>query len=97
MLVSDSEIFRILSTFIPLFQVFEDGSTYRGRLKSLCRTTVKACYKDILQPDIMEDLNSDQATRIVRDNVSKILNDSSFLLAAEPDENVSFENYFHAD
>jgi hypothetical protein len=37
----------------------------------------------------MEDHNSDQAAMVVRDNVTKSLNDSSFLLAAELDENVS--------
>jgi hypothetical protein len=78
-----------LSTFPRLFQVFEDGSSYRGRLKLLSRTIVKACYKDIIQPNIMEDHNSDQAAMVVRDNVTKSLNDSSFLLAAELDENVS--------
>ena len=44
----------------------------------------------------MEDHNSDQAAMIVRDNVAKILKDSSFLLAAVPNENVSFENHSHA-
>lgn len=95
MLVSDSAISCTLSTFIILFvfQVFEDGSTYRGRLKLLGRTVVKACYEDLLQPEIMECHNSDQAEMVVRDNVTKALGDSSFLLAAELDENVSFENY----
>ena len=96
MLVSDSVL--TLLAFLPLVsQVFEDGSTYRGRLKLLSRTVVKACYEDILRPDIMEGHNSDQAAIIVRDNVTKILEDSSFLLATEPDENVSFENYSHAN
>lgn len=43
----------------------------------------------------MEGHNSDQATIIVRDNVTKALEDSSFLLATELDVNVS-ENYSHA-
>lgn len=96
-LVSDSAISHMLLTFILLvFQVFEDGSTYRGRLKLLSRTVVKACYEDVLQPNIMDGHNSDQAATIVRDNVTKILDDSTFLLAAEPDENVSFENHYSA-
>lgn len=40
----------------------------------------------------MDGHNSDQAMMVVRDNVTKTLDDSSFLLAAEPDENVSDEN-----
>ena len=75
-----------------VFQVFEDGATHRGRLKTLGRTIVKAFYEDILQPNIMDGHNSDQAMMVVRDNVTKTLDDSSFLLAAEPDENVSDEN-----
>jgi hypothetical protein len=90
-LVSDNAISCILLTFPLLFQVFEDGATYRGRLKLIGRTVVKAYYQDILQPDITECHNSDQAAAAVRDGVSQILDDSSFLLAAEPDENVSFK------
>lgn len=82
---------------IPLIpQVFEDGSTYRGRLKTLGRNVVKACYKDTIQPDIEECHNSDQAKIVVRDNVANILKDSLFLLATKPDENVSFDNHSHA-
>jgi hypothetical protein len=92
LLVSGSAKSHTSSTFIPFIsQVFEDGSTYRGRLKLLGRTIVKAYYGDTLQPNIMEGHNSDQAMIIVRDNVTTILEDSSFLLATEPDENVSFE------
>jgi hypothetical protein len=67
---------------------------YNGRLKLLGRTIVKEYYEDVLQPNIMEGHNSDQAMMIVRDNVTATLQDSSFLLAAEPDENVRFENPF---
>ena len=73
-------------------QVFQDGSTYRGRLKLLCRVVVKACYEDMLQPNIVEGHNSDQAIMTIRDNVTKILQDSTFLLATEPDENVSLNS-----
>jgi hypothetical protein len=84
-----------LSTFIPVVsQVFEDGASYHGRLKLLGRTIVKEYYEDVLQPNIMEGHNSDQAMMIVRDNVTATLQDSSFLLAAEPDENVRFKNPF---
>ena len=72
-------------------QVFEDGSTYRGRLKLLGRIVVKAYYRDTLQPDIVEGHNSDQVRMVVRDNVTKILEDSSFLCATELDENVSLK------
>jgi hypothetical protein len=82
------------STFIPVVsQVFEDGASYRGRLKLLGRTIVKLYYGDLLQADITEGHNSDQAMMIIRDNVTATLQDSSFLLG-EPDGNVSFENPF---
>jgi hypothetical protein len=92
LLVSDS-LALLLSLFSLVFKVFEDGSTHRGRLKLLGRIIVKTYYEDVLQPDITEGHNSDQATMIIRDKVTTILDDSSFLLASEPDENVSFKNH----
>lgn len=83
----------LMTMIVPLIsQVFQDGSTYRGRLKLLCRVIVKACYEDMLHPNIVEGHNSDQAIMTVRDNVTKILQDSTFLLATEPDENVSLNS-----
>lgn len=96
LLVSDSLI-SLSSLFSLVFKVFEDGSTHRGRLKSLGRTVVKSFYGDVLRPDIMEGHNSDQEARIIGDKVNDILEDSSFLLASELDENVSFESLSHYD
>lgn len=45
----------------------------------------------------MEGHNSDQEARIIGDKVNDILEDSSFLLASELDENVSFESLSHYD
>ena len=97
MLVSDCRTVQYPVLISLVFQVFEDGSTYRGRLKFLGRTIVKSCYENILNPNIMEDHNSDQASMIVRDNVAETLRESTFLLAAELDENVSFKNNSHAN
>jgi hypothetical protein len=84
------------TSIIPIVsQVFEDGATYRGRLKTLGRTVVKMFYADLLQPDITEGHNSDQVLMVIKDNVTTALADSSFLLATERDENVSNENYSH--
>ena len=44
----------------------------------------------MLQPDIVEGHNLDQAIMTIRDNVTKILQDLTFLLATKPNENVSF-------
>ena len=38
----------------------------------------------------MDGHNSDQAAMVVRDNITKILDESTFLLG-EPDENVRFK------
>ena len=78
------------TSILLVLQVFEDGATHCGRLKTLSRTIVKSCYKDVLDPDIMDDHNSNQAAMVVSNNVTKILENSLFLVATEPDENVSF-------
>ena len=97
LLISDSTISLTLTTFPLLFQVFEDGSTYHGCLKALTRTIIKTYYADIIQPNIVEGHNSDQAAMVVRDTISKTLKDLSFLCAAQLDDNVSFKNHSHSD
>ena len=88
-----TEILYIINLNPPCSQVFEDGSSYRGRLKLLGRTIVKSYY-DATHDDIEVDHNSDQAVAVIKDKVTAILQDSSFLRATEPDENVSFKNPF---
>ncbi|KAF8811157.1 hypothetical protein BYT27DRAFT_7208610 [Phlegmacium glaucopus] len=75
--------------------VFEDGSTYRGRLKTLGRSIVKLYYKDALEPDIRINHNSDQQAETIRENVASLLKDSLFLLATELDENGRPSNFAH--
>ena len=62
-------------------------------MKLLGHMIVKVYY-DELHHNITEGHNSDQVMMVVRDNVTAILQDSSFLLASELNENVSFKNTF---
>lgn len=68
-------------------QVFNDGASYRGRLKTKARDIVEIFYADALRPSVME-CNSDQYQQMVAKNVKSLLDDSSFLLAPELDDQV---------
>jgi hypothetical protein len=74
--------------FLIYPQVFEDGATYRGRLKTLGRQIVKALYSDAISPYIDYNLNSDQYAHLVGQNITELLEESTFLLAKELDMNV---------
>lgn len=73
-------------TFI--FQVFEDGATYRGRQKNLVRPLVHMYYRSALSPDIQGNYNSAQEAEIIKDAVQELLDDLKFHLATELDQNV---------
>ena len=68
--------------------VFEDGATYRGRLKTLGRHVVKSFYADMIFPNVDGNLNSDQYHQLVLQNVTGLLSEASFLLVRECDEQV---------
>ena len=81
-------ILSIYFSLIPCFQIFEDGATYRGRMKSMGREVVKIHYRAALYPVIDYCHNSDQREQIISDNVKKLIEDSLFL-QGPPDVNVS--------
>jgi hypothetical protein len=78
----------IVSAFKSIPQVFEDGATYRGRLKALGRHVIKTFYSDMISPTCESNLNSDQYTRLIGENVTGLLEESTFLLAKELDGQV---------
>jgi hypothetical protein len=70
-------------------QIFEDGASYRGRMKYMARDFVKFHYKDAIFPSIDICHNSDQREEIIADNVRKLVTESLFL-QGPPDLQVSF-------
>lgn len=84
-----SKAYLLLCThFRFVFQIFEDGATYHGRLKTLGRHIVKSFYSDMIFPNVDGNLNSDQYHQLVSQNVTGLLSEASFLLAREHDEQV---------
>ena len=69
-------------------QIFEDGATYRGRLKALGRQLTKTLYSDVIAPEVVFDCNSDQYARVAGESVTEFLTQSKFLLAKERDKHV---------
>ena len=69
------------------FQIFEDGATYWGWMKTLARQVVSFHFKNEFYPMIEEDHNSDQRDNIIAGNVKKLIDESLFL-QGPPDINV---------
>jgi hypothetical protein len=57
-------------------------------LKTNARDIIDMCYADALKPSITDNINSDQYLQLIADNVKTLLNDSTFLLAPELDDQV---------
>ena len=57
-------------------------------MKALGHKTVEAYYSDAFHPDIQHGHNSDDLEQVVKENVTGLLEGSSFHLAPERDENV---------
>lgn len=82
-------VYMMLSLhFSLLSQIFEDGPTTRGKLKTKTHTLFKQHYKKIIKPIINRGHNSDELIEIVRSGVKELLKDSQFLRGGY-DENVS--------
>jgi len=77
--------------YLLIYQIFEEGSTHRGRLKAMGRGVVKTHYSDALTPrfDISDGCNSDQYNALIRQQITQLLDKSSFMLGLQRDENVS--------
>ena len=71
------------------FQIFEDGATYRGRMKTLARQVVSFHYKAKLDPIIEHCHNLDQRDEAISRNVRQLIEESLFL-QGPPDANASF-------
>ena len=70
-------------------QVFEEGTTSRGRMKTTARDVVRLFYKDDLYPDLDFCHNSAQLEELVADNVKKLLKDSRFHIGLKLDAQVN--------
>lgn len=70
-------------------QIFEDGASYRGRMKGIARDIVTLHYKNELFPVIEHCHNSNQRDEVVAENVKNLLDESLFLQGPR-DNNVSF-------
>jgi hypothetical protein len=66
--------------------VFAEGSTYRGRLKSIARNIVASEYRAYLDPKFTGG-NQAELYNIVKENVAKLLS-KGFFLQGGKDEDV---------
>jgi hypothetical protein len=61
-----------------LFQIFEDGAAYRGRLKTMGRDIIKIHFQAELNPDIEHCHNSNQRDEAIAGNVKKLIDKIPF-------------------
>jgi hypothetical protein len=54
----------------------------------LGRHIVKSFYSDMISPNVDANLNSDQYCHLVAQNIAQLLDESTFLVAKERDEQV---------
>lgn len=65
--------------FFAFFQIFEDGASYRGHMKTLAHEVFKFHYKSALTSDIDDGHNSDQRDQIISDKIKRLTNESLFI------------------
>ena len=73
---------------IASLQIFEDGASYRSRLKSLARDVVKFHYKDAFDAKIEGCHNSDQRDEAISQNIKKLI-DGVFFIQGPKDVEVN--------
>jgi hypothetical protein len=83
--------FFILAS-LTLLQIFEDGATYRGQLKTLCRNLTAVHLTSDLTPHIEHSHNQLEYYELVKDNVKKLLKKAFFLQGGQ-DENVLVHSF----
>jgi hypothetical protein len=77
--------YPILLSFPNLFlQIFEDGASYHGQLKTKCRTLVTSHYYPLLHPDCPSQV---EYMATIRSNAQE-LRDGGFFLQGGRDKNV---------
>lgn len=69
-------------------KVFEDGASYRSRLKAFASQLITAHYKEELEPEIGDAQNQLHYQEIIRTNVEGLICGGKFLRGGV-DENVS--------
>ena len=63
-----------------IFQIFKDGATYHGHMKTHGHYIVKTYYSNAINPTTEDDMNSNQYECLIGENVTKLLNESLFML-----------------
>lgn len=81
-------LFSSNSTLLILFKVFKEAATFRGRMKTYCRSLVPRHYKDAIFPD-GEWENQQGYFEKIQTNIQELLDNSTFHLAGK-DEQVAF-------
>ncbi|KAH9027023.1 hypothetical protein EDB85DRAFT_2148836 [Lactarius pseudohatsudake] len=75
--------------------IFDDGASYRGRMKTMARDIVKSHFKAELEPSLAFDHNSSEEAQAISDAVRNCLQNSLFLVGPKLDENGRTENFAH--
>ncbi|KAH9165647.1 hypothetical protein EDB89DRAFT_2076601 [Lactarius sanguifluus] len=75
--------------------IFDDGPSYRGRMKTMARDIVKSHFKAELNPSLTFGHNSSEQAQVISDAVRNTLQNSLFLVGPELDENGRTENFAH--
>ncbi|KAH9164867.1 hypothetical protein EDB89DRAFT_1911835 [Lactarius sanguifluus] len=68
--------------------IFDDGPSYRGRMKTMARDIVKSHFKAELNPSLTFGHNSSEQAQVISDAVRNTLQNSLFLVGPELDENI---------
>ncbi|KAH9167798.1 hypothetical protein EDB89DRAFT_2074550 [Lactarius sanguifluus] len=75
--------------------IFDDGASYRGRMKTMARDIVKSHFKAELEPSLTYGHNSSEQAQVISDAVKNCLRNSLFLVGPKLDENGRTENFAH--
>ncbi|KAH9023796.1 hypothetical protein EDB85DRAFT_2150948 [Lactarius pseudohatsudake] len=74
--------------------IFDDGASYRGRMKTMARDIVKSHFKAELEPSLAFDHNSSEEAQAISDAVRNCLQNSLFLVGPKLDDGRT-ENFAH--
>lgn len=89
--------FVIMFSFNPspymFAKIFEDGASYRGQLKTLCRELTREYYAQVMQPEMEAGHNQMHFFETITDGIKDLLHQGKFLRGGF-DENVFFPSFY---